>query len=105
MLWKRNVPTWQVRCLAISVEKTRLASETIVYLGDFVGEKRAGHICAGFVIFTLGQDDFWFVVQNAVQLFLQLFLVVRVVVDDVSIEITLCFVDDSGIFTDLASQL
>jgi hypothetical protein len=76
-----------------------------VYLRDFVCEKRAEHICDGFVVFTLGQDNFWFAVQDAVQFFLQLFRVVRVVVDDVSIDITLWFVDHSVAFTDLASQL
>ena len=46
----------------------RLVSETIVYLGEFVCE-RAEHICDGFVVFILGQDNFWFGVQDAVQYF------------------------------------
>jgi len=42
----------------------------------FVCEKRAEHICDGFVVFTLGQDIFWFAMQYAVQFFPELFLVV-----------------------------
>ena len=83
----------------------RLVSETIEYLRDFVCEKRAKHVCDGVVVFILGQDNFWFAVQDAVQFFPQHFRVVRVVVDDVSIKIIICFVDDSVTFTDLASQL
>jgi len=67
--------------------------------------KRAEHICEEFVVFTLGQDNFWFAVQNAVQFFPQLYRVVRVVVDDVSRAIILCFVDEGVTFTDLASLL
>ena len=75
----------------------RLVPKTVAYLHYFDCEKGAEIICDGCFVFTLGQDNFWFVVQDAVELFLQLF---RVVVDDVSIELTLCLVDDCVIFND-----
>ena len=83
----------------------RLVSETVVYLRDFVREKRTEPICDGFVVFTLGQEKFCFETQDAVQFFPQCFRVVRVLFDDVGIKMFVCFVDSSVTFTDLPSQL
>ena len=114
-LWERNIPTWQRRCLARWLEKDWFLKLLCIWVILFVKIKTE-HICDGSVVFTLGQDNFWLVVQDAVlstrcssfhkmQFFPQLFRVILIVMDDVSIEVNLCFAGDSVTFTDLPSQL